>query len=680
MRNFGISKKLFLAFGLIVAISVAAAQMNHVLFKGVSDHGIEAGEKLAPLGDAAMEIKLTATHAHLLFEEIMSGDGGESIDEVWKLLEETQFYVNAIINGGSNDEGVFHATKNAQVREKIGEVQVSVNAFIEAAKKRYALLGDGQGVGSPADEEFDGLYDNLIERIDSLAQPAAFSAAVQKASGDARYHLAHGHLLVAEILGGDEGEDFGEATGSFEAAGKALMSITDAQVDASARDAILADIGRLITLAETRYASSKNTAGAGSAEDEAFDQTFESFIALADEAEELIHDDMDAAISQLYSEGTFANWAQLLSAMLILGVAVGSGIFLSRNLAGRAVQLSAVACDLAAGNTSVELPNWASRDELGQMKESLETFRDSLIEQQALQEKVRVQDQRQEADRKRLLAELAEEFKASTETCFSALENASGGLQSAIDVMADAVQNSTTMVGATTDAAGGASANVGTVAAAAEELSASIGEISRQVMTTAEVVDTATSRASATSEKISNLAEAVEKIGQVVTLIQEIAEQTNLLALNATIEAARAGEMGRGFAVVASEVKELANQTAKATDEIGGHIAAIQESTRDAVHAIHEITGTMSEIEANTSSISSAVEQQGSATQEIASNAQATSVQTDQVSKNMSSMGAAVGTVSETATQVRQSSIDIAASTADLRKSMADFLARLNAA
>ncbi|MEZ5878343.1 MAG: methyl-accepting chemotaxis protein [Tepidamorphaceae bacterium] len=553
-----------MAFGLMVAISIISGQVNHRISKQIGDNGIEAGEKLAPLGDAAMEIKLSATHAHLLFEEIMSGDDGESIDEVWKLLDETRFYVNAILNGGSNDEGTFYPSEDPLVREKIAEVQVSVDAFIEAAKRRYARRADN--------------------------------------------------------------------------------------------------------------------AGAGSADDEAFDQTFESFIALADEAEELIHDDMDLALINLHASRKFADTAQIVSTLVMLGAAIAAGLFLSKSLAGRTIQLSVAARELAAGNTATELPKWSSKDELGELKGSLESFRASLIEQQSLQKQVAAQDQQQAAERKRLLGELAMEFQASTETCFRSLEDASGGLQSAIRVMSEAVRNSSDMVGATTEAAGGASANVGTVAAAAEELSASIGEISRQVSTTAQVVDTAASRASATSEKISNLAEAVEKIGQVVTLIQEIAEQTNLLALNATIEAARAGEMGRGFAVVASEVKELATQTAKATDEIGGHIAAIQESTKDAVHAIREITGTMSEIETNTSSISSAVDQQGSATQEIATNAQATSAQTDQVSRNMSSMSDAVGTVNETTEQVRQSSANITASTADLRKSMADFMARLNAA
>src|SRR5262249_6109079 len=156
-----------------------------------------------------------------------------------------------------------------------------------------------------------------------------------------------------------------------------------------------------------------------------------------------------------------------------------------------------------------------------------------------------------------------------------------------------------------------ASTNVQTVASAAEELSASIAEISRQVSQAAKVAGDAVSRATATNQSVAALAEGAQKIGDVVKLINDIAGQTNLLALNATIEAARAGEAGKGFAVVASEVKSLANQTAKATDEIAAQIQGIQASTKDAVTAIREIAGVIGQVSEISTTIAAAVEEQG---------------------------------------------------------------------
>ncbi|WP_170107176.1 methyl-accepting chemotaxis protein [Roseibium marinum] len=623
-----------------------------------------------------MEIKLTATHAHLLFEEIMSGDDGESIDEVWHLLEETRFYTDAILNGGKNDEGVFFPTQSEEARKKIKRVQEAVDEFIAATQSRYASLSEAQGVGSGADEEFDGLYDQLVDRISTVASTATDDARTQRLAGEARYRLAHGHLLVAEILGGDEGEDFAEATDSFAKAKEALVGVTDLSADA----AILDDIDRLIALAYQRREKSLSMETAGSGADIAFDETFDSFIQLADEVEELIHADMEAGIATLDSLRSSATLMQVTGTLVMIVLAIGGWLYFNRTLAGRAGQLSECAKRLADGDLEADVPGWTSKDELGRLRDALGSFRTSLIEQRQMAEEMDRQKEAQAEDRRSMLLGLSEEFKVSTESYFVELESSTQVLHAAVNTMAEAAGNSESMVGSTADAADSASRNVETVATAAEELTASIAEISRQVSTTAGVVATASSQAALTNDKIAGLADAVDKIGQVVTLIQEIAEQTNLLALNATIEAARAGEMGKGFAVVAAEVKELATQTAKATDEIGGHIAAIQASTTEAVSAIEQISTTMTEVDTNTASISAAVEQQGTATRQIAENTQVTASQTTRVSENMEQMNLAVRTVSETSEQLGVCSSDVDQHCGNLRKALSDFLGKLDAA
>ena len=225
-----------------------------------------------------------------------------------------------------------------------------------------------------------------------------------------------------------------------------------------------------------------------------------------------------------------------------------------------------------------------------------------------------------------------------------------------------------------------ASVNVQAVAAAAEELSTSIEEIGSRIVETKKIVEEATEATGVTNDKVASLDMSAQKIGEVVNLIQDIAEQTNLLALNATIEAARAGEMGKGFAVVASEVKELANQTSKATEDISTQISDIQESTREAVQAIDAIAHTMSDVNTFTSSIATAVQQQGAATSEISQNVQQAAIGTQGVAKNMTGVTSSVTETNESAGQVLSASRQVADQSLKLRSTISTFLENVRTA
>ncbi|MEQ8666125.1 MAG: methyl-accepting chemotaxis protein [Rhodospirillales bacterium] len=271
-------------------------------------------------------------------------------------------------------------------------------------------------------------------------------------------------------------------------------------------------------------------------------------------------------------------------------------------------------------------------------------------------------------------AEMANNFEQGVGQVVSTVSSSAVQMKESATTMTAAAEETNHKATTVASAAEQATANVQAVSTAAEELSASISEISRQVATSAQIASSAAEKAESTNQQIQNLAEAANRIGEVVNLITDIAEQTNLLALNATIEAARAGEAGKGFAVVASEVKNLANQTAKATEEISNQIAGIQGSTQDAVTAIQEISRVIAEINETSSSVASAVEEQGAATQEIARNVEEAAAGTAEVSSSIVAVTDASSQSGEAAKQILEAAENLSAQSENLSGQVNKFL------
>ena len=340
----------------------------------------------------------------------------------------------------------------------------------------------------------------------------------------------------------------------------------------------------------------------------------------------------------------------------------------------------AIMGEMARGNLAVSIAGAARKDETGAMARGLEVFRAGLQQAEQLRLDQAETDRRNAA---KLVAErntIADSFQAKMGAIAAAFARSSAEVSDAATNLSGAAQETSQQAQAVSGAAEEAAANVQTVAAATEELAASVREIGIQVTRSAEIANMAAEEAARSEADIQALSHAAEAIGQVVDLINTIAGQTNLLALNATIEAARAGEAGKGFAVVASEVKQLASQTAKATDEIGRKIGEIQTATNRTVGSIGKIVGTISSIQSISTAIAGAVEEQSTATQEISTNTQRAAQGTEEVTSNISGVGRAAEMTGAASTQLMGLSQSLSGQAGDLEKEVAVFVADLRRA
>jgi methyl-accepting chemotaxis protein len=371
---------------------------------------------------------------------------------------------------------------------------------------------------------------------------------------------------------------------------------------------------------------------------------------------------------------------QIMTAIVILSL-IASMAFSFLGISRPMMRLNGALGEMAGGNLDVVIPGAGRGDEIGDLAKTVTVIREN-AEQKARDEadaKIR-QDQIAAQQRKADMIKLADNFETAVGEIVETVSSASTELEASAGTLtttAERAQELTTMVAAASEEA---STNVQSVASATEELSSSINEIGRQVQESARMATDAVGQARATNDRVSELSKAAGRIGDVVELINTIAEQTNLLALNATIEAARAGEAGRGFAVVASEVKALAEQTSKATGEIGQQISGIQAATQDSVNAIKEISGTIEKLSEISSTIAAAVEEQGAATQEISRNVQQAAEGTQQVSSNITDVQRGASETGTASTQVLSAAQSLSGDSNRLKLEVEKFLDSVRAA
>ncbi len=427
----------------------------------------------------------------------------------------------------------------------------------------------------------------------------------------------------------------------------------------------------------------------------ASDKTDEALVALIGKDNLALYDAMSAALDRdvklndsgaqrdanesvvAARDATIAAW---IAIVLSLAVGLGATLYGMRRISVPLGRITRMMGSLATGDTTVDVPFKARRDEIGAMAAAVQVFKDNLIRTRQLEEETALARASAEAQRKAGMRQMADAFEQAVGGIVGMVSASATELQATAQTMTATATQTAAQSTAVAAAAEEASCNVGTVAAAAEELGASVAEIGRQVDGSARLARAAVAEAGQTADQVRALTEATTRIGSVVGLISSIAGQTNLLALNATIEAARAGMAGRGFAVVAAEVKELAGQTARATEEITTQIAAIQASTGQAAGAIGGITARIEEISGVATSIAAAVEEQGAATQEIVRNVGQAAAGTGEVTGNIAGVAGAAEETGAAASQVLASASELSRQSEHLSAEVARFLATVRAA
>jgi methyl-accepting chemotaxis protein len=721
--RFGIRVKLQIAFGVVAVMTVIAAAVAIMSFSA-TERGFQqvAGHEVPMMTDAmrlsvtsgeisaaaarfvsaksAAEQKAISTliegkswELKLIMERVRGAGGGSAafarLDAVSQRLDSNLAELEKAISERSELRGKLEARLDAvhRVHSRISEKLTPI-----VDDSYFDVVTTAEDVGKTGDKIVKSLVNDGLQLMQAIETLKRSSKLVKELVANQISGLRHAleisaqtHLITSLISEGAAARDPASLVpiqDRFNAASDLLTKASAALTNDDLKQAT-AELLAFGQGADSAFALRGRELAAGAMGDRTIEENAglqreldQAVAALVSEAEAAMNRGAAKLIDDLDRNRTLL----LIVAVASLLAAAGIGVFyVQRRLVRRLTSIGDAMRRLSSGETDLAVPAAGDRDEIGEMARSLEVFRAGEIERRNFAERERA-EQAAHQDRAAAVERMIAEFRATVTAVIATVTENISRMEGTARTLATIAGEADQQAVAASESSETTSSNVRTVAAATDELGASISQISEQASQANGVVERATEIARSADQLVGQLAAGANRIGDVVKLIRAIADQTNLLALNATIEAARAGEAGRGFAVVASEVKTLANQTAKATEDIATQVGAIQNSTAEAVGAIRSIGDVMSDISRFTATIAAAVEEQSTSTQEIACNVQQAATGAKELAGNMTVVSEAIRETNRSASAVLEVSNALSDQAGTLQQAVDAFLHKVAAA